>query len=205
MPAAPKRIGRAGFVGAIGRPGQPVPMRLPQIAFAGRSNVGKSSLINALVGRRNLARVAKAPGRTQEINFYAIDGRFLIADLPGYGFARAPEEVRRSWGLLIESYLATSADLLGLILLVDARRGASPEDRRMLEYLSRMELPTLFVLTKVDKLSRERQRAALAAAGKDLGAAADQILATSARTGAGIESLRESVRALVSARGGRGR
>ena len=185
------------FAGAIGEPGQAPPGDLPQVAIAGRSNVGKSSLINALLGRSKLARVSKRPGKTQEINFYDVDGRFYLVDLPGYGFAKAPSEVRQKWGPLIESYLATSRRLLGVVVLVDSRHGPTDDDAQMVDYLARLEIPALFVLTKVDKLNRSGQKQALREARKALGVPEDQLLATSALTGEGTDDLLDSLGALV--------
>jgi GTP-binding protein len=170
---------------------------LPQIAIAGRSNCGKSTLLNRLVERKKIARTSKRPGRTQEINFFRVNDRFLFADLPGYGFAKAPEEVRERWGPLIESYLTGTPELLGIILLADARRGLSGDDGQMLDYLERLGTPTLFVLTKADKLSRSGQRQALEKVHKALGADEDQLLMTSATTGLGVQDLWESVMALL--------
>jgi len=191
------RVREVEFVGAIGEPGGSPPLALPQIAIAGRSNVGKSTLINRLVERKALARTSKRPGRTQEINFFRVDGRFLIADLPGYGFARAPREVRERWGPLVETYLTTTPDLLGVVLLIDARRGVTPDDRDMVGYLAETGIPVLFALTKTDKLNRSGRRAALESLRQALDVDADQTLATSAKTGAGLDTLWQSLRALV--------
>lgn len=191
------RADRVEFAGAIGAPGQEAPTRLPQIAVAGRSNVGKSSLLNRIVGRKRLARTSKRPGKTTEINFFAVDDRFALADLPGYGFAKVPAEVRQRWGPLIESYLGGSPDLLGIVLLIDARRGPTEDDAQMIDYLARLGLPTLFVLTKVDKLKRKERRDRIEGAREALGAAPDQLLATSAVTGEGMETLRASLAGLL--------
>lgn len=191
------RVREVEFVGAIGEPGQAPPLPLPQIAIAGRSNVGKSTLINRLVERKALARTSKRPGRTQEINFFRVDGRFLIADLPGYGFARAPREVRERWGPLIETYLTTTPGLLGVVLLIDARRGATPDDHEMVGYLAETGIPVLFALTKTDKLNRSGRGAALESLRETFGVDPDQTLATSARTGAGLDTLWQSLRALI--------
>ncbi len=195
----PPRARQVEFVGAIGQPGQPPPARLPQVAIAGRSNVGKSSLINRLLERKALARISKRPGRTQEINFFRVDGRFLIADLPGYGFARAPREVRERWGPLIETYLAETPELLGIVLLVDARRGLGADDRAMVEYVADTGIPVLFALTKTDKLNRAGRAGALASLRGELGIDEDQTVVTSAKTGAGISTLWKSLLALVDA------
>lgn len=189
------------FVGAIGAPGQRPPSSLPQVAIGGRSNVGKSTLINKLVGRKKLARTSKRPGRTQEINFFLVNERFLLADLPGYGFATAPPEIRERWGPLIESYLDDSEDLLGIVFLIDARHGLSSDDRQMLDYLERTGLPTLFVLTKIDKVTRSHRGRQVERIAREIEASEDQLLATSARTGEGVQILWDSILALVEGTG----
>ena len=191
------RIREVEFAGAIGRPGQAPPADLRQVAIAGRSNVGKSSLVNAVVGRKRIARVSGTPGKTREINFYLIDNRFFLVDLPGYGFARAPETVRDAWKRLVEDYLSHNDRLDGLVLLLDCRRGVQEADSQLLEYLAADEIPVLVVLTKIDKLNRAGRTKAVAEAKKRLEIPADQILATSASTGEGVEMLAESLLALV--------
>jgi GTP-binding protein len=194
------------FAGAIGRPGQPPPGELPQIAFAGRSNVGKSSLINRLLERhrRQIARVSARPGKTQEINFYQIradlNGEaadFFLVDLPGYGYARAPRAIRELWRPLIEAYLSGSSELLGVVQLIDARHDPTAEDLRMVDYLAGIGMPTLFVLTKIDKLkSLERERRVRAA--RDLlGVEDEQLVPFSSVTGEGRDDLLESLRILL--------
>ncbi len=193
--------GPAEFHGAIATPERAAEraaaLPLPQVAIAGRSNVGKSSLLNRLVGRKRLARISKRPGKTREINLFRIEDRYLLADLPGYGFARVPAEVRRAWGPLIEAYLGASPGLLGIVLLLDARHGPTRDDRQMLDYLARLGLPTLYALTKADKLNRSERRAAIERAAERLDAPRDQLLLTSAKTGEGIEDLRQSIAALL--------
>jgi GTP-binding protein len=194
------------FAGAIGRPGQAPPGTLPQVAFAGRSNVGKSSLINRLLDRhrKQIARVSGQPGKTQEINFYRISAdlngetdEFFLVDLPGYGFARAPRPVREAWRPLIESYIDKSEELLGVVQLIDARHDPTPEDLRMIEYLASIGMPTLFVLTKIDKLKsaeREKRTRTLTA---QLSLDADQVVPFSSTTGEGRDELLESLRLLL--------
>jgi len=184
------------FAGAIGQPGQAPPASLGQVAIAGRSNVGKSSLVNAVVGRKRIARVSGTPGKTREINFYAIDDQFFLVDLPGYGFARAPDAVREAWKRLVEDYLSDNDRLHGLVLLLDARRGVQAADRQLLDYLGENGIPVLVVLTKIDKLNRSGQARAISEVRKSLDLPSDQVLATSARTGQGVETLRESLLAL---------
>ena len=191
------RIRQVEFAGAIGRPGQAPPAELRQVAIAGKSNVGKSSLVNAVVGRKRIARVSGTPGKTREINFYLIDDRFFLVDLPGYGFARAPEAVRNAWRILVEDYLSYNDRLDGLILLLDCRRGVQEADKQLLDYLSADEIPVLVVLTKIDKLNRAGRSQAMADVRKQMELPADQVLATSARTGEGVDVLAESLLALV--------
>ena len=193
----PVRIRQVEFAGAIGRPGQAPPDDLRQVAIAGRSNVGKSSLVNAVVGRKRIARVSGTPGKTREINFFLINDRFFLVDLPGYGFARAPEAVRDAWKRLIEDYLSNNDRLDGLVLLIDCRRGIQEADRQLLEYLAADEIPVLVVLTKMDKLNRSGQTRAVADLRNELKIPADQVLATSAHSGEGVDVLAESLLALV--------
>jgi GTP-binding protein len=140
---------------------------LPEIAFAGRSNVGKSSLINVLVNRKNLVRASSTPGRTQLINFFDVDGRLVLVDLPGYGYAKAPPEVRRQWGPMIETYLSSRPNLKAVVLILDIRRTPSRGDLDMLGWLESYGIPPIIVLTKCDKLTRNaraRQTGVIAAA-----------------------------------------
>jgi GTP-binding protein len=194
------------FAGAIGRPGQPPPGTLPQVAFAGRSNVGKSSLINRLLERhrKNVARVSGSPGKTQEINFYRIraeldgaDDDFFLVDLPGYGFARAPRPVREAWRPLIEGYLKRSDELLGVVQLIDARREPTPDDLKMIDFLGGIEMPTLIVLTKIDKLKPAERDKRMKAASDLLGIDEDQVVAFSSTTGEGRDALMESIEHLL--------
>ena len=134
---------------------------LPQVAFAGRSNVGKSSLLNALAGQKHLARTSRTPGRTRGIVFFEIDGRYAFADLPGYGFAKVSRDERDSWKVLLESYFSSCRHLRKVYLLVDVRRGPEEEERMLAEYLSAAGVAYRWIATKVDKLKRTEMKAAL--------------------------------------------
>ena len=173
------------------------PSELPEIAFAGRSNVGKSSLLNRLVHRKKFARVSNTPGRTREVNFLKVNGAFLLVDLPGYGYARISKERRAEWRPLIESYLRSTTQLHGVVQLIDSRHDPTPDDLQMLDYLGEIGVPTIIVLTKIDKLApkeRQRQRAHIAGA---IGADDDQIITFSATTGEGRNELAEAIESLL--------
>jgi GTP-binding protein len=171
--------------------------KLPEIAFAGRSNVGKSSLLNSLVRRKSFARVSKTPGRTREINFFRINNQFLFVDLPGYGYARISKEKKAEWRPLIESYLGRTAQLRGLVLLLDIRRDPSDDDRAMLDFLARLEIPTLVALTKSDKVSKAAVQPRVDDISRALSADAEQIIPFSVVTGQGRTELLEAIMQLV--------
>ncbi len=160
---------------------------LPEVAFLGRSNVGKSSLINSLLGVRGLARTSSTPGRTQALNFFLINNRFRFVDLPGYGYARAPKDVRGAWGEMATDYLAKRASLVLSIQIVDARHDPSKLDLQLDEWLSAHEKPRVVVATKSDKLSQNELRKSLERAGRAL--QAESIIAYSAHTGRGRDAL----------------
>jgi GTP-binding protein len=175
-------------------------VRLPQVAFSGRSNVGKSSLLNALVGQARLARVSNTPGRTRGIALFEVEGRFAFADLPGYGFAKVSRSERDSWKGLVEGYLEKCASLRRVYVLVDARRGPEEEERQLTEFLAARGVSYRWVGTKGDKLSaRERVEALARFDGAPWLAGGGPVLLTSARTKAGIDLLWRDVRAAFSA------
>jgi len=142
------------FVKSASKPSEYPKGGLPELAIAGKSNVGKSSLINSLVNRKNLAKTSSTPGRTQMINFFQINGKLSLVDLPGYGYAKVPLHVRQTWKPMVESYLQTREDIRLVILIIDARRGASADDLNLLDWLDYHGIPSLIVLTKTDKLSQ---------------------------------------------------
>jgi GTP-binding protein len=144
----------AAFLRAAGRAADFPPAGPPEVAFAGRSNVGKSSAINAILGRRALARTSKTPGRTQTINFYSLGEDARLVDLPGYGYARVPQAMRDAWRALVAEYLQ-SANLMGVVVVMDARHPLTPLDEQLLEWLG--DVPRLLLFSKVDKLSRSEQ------------------------------------------------
>jgi GTP-binding protein len=145
------------FIKSATRPAHYPPPDLPEIAFAGRSNVGKSSLINVLVNRKSLVRTSSTPGRTQLINFFNVNGEFSLVDLPGYGFAKVPLSVKKAWGPMMQTYLSKRENLRGVVLIFDIRRIPSEEDRQMLEWLRAYSVPPLLVVTKCDKLSKNER------------------------------------------------
>ena len=170
---------------------------LPEIAFSGRSNVGKSSLLNNLVRRKALARVSATPGKTREINFFRVNDAFHLVDLPGYGYARVSKTARQAWRPLIEGYLQTSMQLRGVVQLVDARHAPSPDDLRMMDFLASLGVPTIVVATKVDKLGRAERGPTLANLAAQLGIEDDQLIPFSTRTGEGRDDLAQAVVSLL--------
>ena len=170
---------------------------LPEIAMAGRSNVGKSSLLNLLVGRRALAKVSATPGKTRMLNVFRWGDRCYLVDVPGYGWARASHSDRAGWRRLVETYVAERPRLAGLVWLLDIRRDPSSEDLAFGALLARRKLPTLVVLTKADQVGRGRRPAREAAIAAALGFEAPDFVVTSARTREGQEGLREAVLAFL--------
>jgi GTP-binding protein len=159
-----------------------------QIAIAGRSNVGKSSIINSLLHRKNLVKTSQTPGKTQLINFFIINGSFYFVDLPGYGYARVPHAVTDAWAPMIEGYLKNSPRLSAVVVLLDCRREPDERDVQLIEWLRQYDIPVIYALTKIDKLNRqetERVRRSMSGA---LGTAHEVIL-TSAKGGQGIKEL----------------
>lgn len=181
------RIKSAKFVKSATDPEHYPRDNRPEVAFLGRSNVGKSSLINSLLGVRGLARTSSTPGRTQLINFFLINDQFYFVDLPGYGYARAPTEVRREWGPMIEKYLATRPNLMVSILIVDSRHEPTQLDLLMKEWLQASGKPSIVVATKADKLSSNKLRASLGRASKVF--EGDELIDYSAVTRRGADRL----------------
>src|SRR5438270_5923502 len=173
---------------------------LPEIAFAGRSNVGKSSLLNSLVRRKSFARVSRTPGRTREINFFRVNNAFVLVDLPGYGYARVSKERRAAWQPLMENYLRQTPQLRGIVLLLDIRREPSEDDRAMLDFLAETEVPTIVALTKTDKLSKAAARQRVSEISAALALDNEQVIPSSAQSGHGRTQLLEAITDLGPAR-----
>ncbi len=192
--------GECKFVwGASRKDGLP-PAKLPEVAFAGRSNVGKSSLINALTGRKALARVSQTPGRTREINFFDLSGRLMLVDLPGYGYAKASKQLAAEWQDLIFAYLRGRANLKRVALLIDARRGVMSVDKAVMELLDKTAVSYAVVLTKTDTLKPAelvKAREAVDAETRRHTAAYPGLFATSAHKAAGLEEIQSHFAALA--------
>ena len=160
---------------------------LPEVAFVGRSNVGKSSAINAVLGRKKVARVSQRPGRTQAVNLFHVDGEICFADLPGYGFARVPDAVRRAWQTLVEGYLFEREGLNLVVVLVDARHDPQKMDIQMIDVLRTAKRDFVVLATKVDRMKRSKRASAIASLRKGLGLKPHQIIAFSSPDKIGVE------------------
>jgi len=187
------------FAGSVASPKNPLPGDLPQVAFSGRSNVGKSSLINVILGRtrKKVAHVSSKPGKTQTLNFFRVNDRFFLVDLPGFGYAKAPGHVRDAWKRLVEWYLARPEGVHGVVHLVDGRHPPFPQDQAMMEYLGELGVPALVILTKMDRVSRSKRAKTVERAAADLGLDPEQLLPFSSKTGEGRESLLEALDELL--------
>jgi GTP-binding protein len=190
----------ARFIAGAADPSALPPAGLPEIAFAGRSNVGKSSLVNALTGRRMLARISNTPGRTRQVNFFDLGGVLMLVDLPGYGYAAASKSAIKHWTLLVEHYLQSRAALRRVSLLLDARHGIKEIDRPVLRMLDRAGVSYQIVLTKIDKLRAAELAATAERIGAELAthpAAHPEIHLTSAAERLGIAALRATLGSFV--------
>ena len=200
-------IKKVDFAGAIGNTTQQPPGELAQVAFSGRSNVGKSSLINVVLNRQrsNIARVSAGPGKTRELTFFRVEGvaspeapvEFFLVDLPGYGYAKVPQSVKKQWQDLLEWYLRNTPQLKGVVQLIDVRHDPNESDRMMIRYLFETEMPALFVLTKVDKLTRSARAAQVRSVVRSLGVDPDQVIEFSAVTGEGKDELLETLESIL--------
>lgn len=192
------RIDRADLAAVAVKPAQYPEENMPEIAFAGRSNVGKSSLLNLLTGRKKLARVSGAPGKTRTINFYNADDKFRVVDLPGYGYARVSKSISQDWGKMVESYLETRKNLLKVVQLVDIRHEPTGDDRQMYEYLKYHGLDGIVVATKADKLSANERRKSISRIRRVLDLNADDVvIPISALKRSGQDLLLEEIGKLI--------
>ncbi|PLX98138.1 MAG: YihA family ribosome biogenesis GTP-binding protein [Desulfuromonas sp.] len=166
---------------------------MPEVAFAGRSNVGKSSLINVLINRKSLVRTSSTPGRTQMLNFFCINEQFLLVDLPGYGFAKVPLSVKKAWGPMIRTYLQSRQNLAAVVLLFDIRRTPRDEDIQLLDWLEELDIPTIPIITKADKVNRSQQAKHVRTIAEATGLPADAFTLFSALKRQGIEAIWELI------------
>ncbi len=190
-------IKSAEFVTSAVKPSQYPPAILPEIAFAGRSNVGKSSLINTLVNRKRLVKTSSTPGRTQLINFFSINEAFSFVDIPGYGYAKVPKAVKKKWGPMIETYITTRKTLKGVVLILDIRRTPGPEEMNMLDWLNHYEIPSVSVLTKSDKFSKAKQQIQRKEIANTLSADKDNLILFSAKSRQGKGEVWDAVKRLI--------
>jgi len=186
-------IQTAKFITSATKSAQYPPEALPEIAFAGRSNVGKSSLINVLVNRKRLVKTSRTPGRTQLINFFSVNDRFMMVDLPGYGYAKVPAAVRKKWRPMIENYLTQRGGLKGVILLLDIRRAPDERERLFMDWLVSYHLLVIPVLTKADKLSKAAQNRNLKQIEKTIGNGRFAPILFSAKTRQGREAVWKAI------------
>jgi len=192
-------IKSAEYVTSAVKPSQYPVETLPEIAFVGKSNVGKSSLINTLANRRHLARISSTPGRTRMINFFNINNALTFVDLPGYGFARVPEAVRKKWAHMIETYLSGRKNLKAVVVVLDIRRHPGPGERELFHWLDYHHLAPIVVVTKADKLSRPRQQKQLQSIVPALPVEAEDVILFSAKTRLGRDTLWEAILGKVDA------
>lgn len=186
-----------GYVASTSDPDwHPAPPR-PEIAFVGRSNVGKSSLLNTLCRRKKLAHISKTPGKTRSINYFDVGGTCYFVDLPGYGYARRPMAERQRWGPMMESYLGENPRLAGVVSLIDGRHDPTDLDRQMIDYLASQGIPTLVVLTKADKVGRGKRAERLERTAERLGVDADQMVWFSSPTGEGRDEVFTAIAHLI--------
>ena len=183
----------AEFITSATRPSQYPPVNFPEIAFAGKSNVGKSSLINVLVNRKRLVKTSTTPGRTQLINFFDINGSMTFVDLPGYGYAKVPASIKKSWKPMIETYLSERSTLKAVVLIMDIRRIPDEKDLYLINWLAHYLIPTIPILTKTDKLKTSQQARQLTLASATTGIPKDQFFLFSAKTRTGKEQIWEAI------------
>lgn len=173
------------------------PAEYPEVAFAGRSNVGKSSLINKLVNRKHLVKTSSTPGRTQLINFFSINDALSLVDLPGYGYAKVPAAVKGQWGPMVERYITNRPNLRAVVLLMDIRRTPRVEEFNLMDWLQHYRKPVILVLTKADKLSKTKQKRQALLIAETLGVDVDDLVLFSAKSGLGKDLLWELIEQVI--------
>jgi GTP-binding protein len=190
-------ITSAEFVKSAVKPSHYPSTDMPEIAFTGRSNVGKSSLINSLVNRKHLVKTSSTPGRTQLINFFIINKTISFVDLPGFGYAKVPDSVRKSWGPMIETYLSTRNTLKGVVLIMDIRRIPGIQELNFIEWLHYYNIPSILILTKSDKLSKIKQKNQHLSIAKALRVNQEELILFSAKSRMGKDKVWESIERLL--------
>ncbi len=191
-------IKSAQFITSAVKPDQYPPGDLPELAFAGRSNVGKSSLINTLVNRKKLVKTSSTPGKTQLVNFFQINDEISFVDLPGYGYAKVPRAVKKNWGPMIETYLSKRENLLAVLLLLDIRRTPGTEEHSFTAWLQQYGIRCIPVITKADKLSKNRQMQHRAQIAKALSLKSSDILLFSSKSRQGLDEVWQSIEKVIS-------
>ncbi|UCE51704.1 MAG: YihA family ribosome biogenesis GTP-binding protein [Desulfobacterales bacterium] len=191
------KIRSADFITSATKSSQYPPANLPEIAFAGRSNVGKSSLINTLVNRKHLVKTSSTPGRTQLINFFNINDAMVFVDLPGYGYAKVPQSIRKKWGPMIETFLSKRETLKGVVVIMDIRRTPGTEERDLISWLDYYKIASILVITKADKLSKNKQLKQQAAIAQTLSVVKEDLILFSAKTRLGRDAVWEAILALL--------
>jgi len=187
------KITSAEFLKSVYPKNEYPPGNYPEVAFAGRSNVGKSSLINTLVNRKGLARTSSSPGKTQSINFYLVNQAVCLVDLPGYGYAKIPHQVRRQWSPLIEQYCQNRKTLCGVVIIIDARIGPTPLDLSLIAWLKTLAMPAIITMTKIDKLSKNKIFKVLQQTSEALSIMPEALVPFSAHTGEGKRQLWQKI------------
>jgi GTP-binding protein len=190
-------ITSAEFIKSAQKPAHYPSPDFPEIAFAGRSNVGKSTLINVLVNRKRLVKTSKTPGRTQLINFFLINNTLSLVDLPGYGYAKVPKALRVSWGPMVETYLSNRESLKGVVLILDIRRTPGSHEINFVDWLNQQHIPCVLVLTKKDKLSKNQQNKQQHSNSKYLFKLPEDFILFSGKTQAGKETLWTAINGLI--------
>lgn len=187
-------VGPVGYIKGGTHPEHYPETTVPEVAFIGRSNAGKSTLINSLTGSKSLARTSSTPGRTQAIQFFDVAGQYVFADLPGYGYAKAPSSVRRQFGPMMRNYLGSRDTLAVVVLIVDIRRTFGPDEEKLLDLIEEHERNLLLVLNKADKLSKSKIRLQVRKIAESAGLEPDHFHTYSGRTGAGRKDLWAAIR-----------